>query len=665
MRRRAAAAVFLAVLGAASAVAADLGDAAFKRWVKDLAKARTASQRAEAAENLGRQGRPEAATPLAQALGDPEAEVRAAAAGALWALGEEAKPAEPALWEALDDRDLEVVVRAAGALDVLDADPARLAPPRRRALASTDLTIRFLAARGLIGQDPPPALLPHVLDYLDRESARAAAPDTDYKVREAAEHNRELAEKALASLVATQDRGLAQPLVQRVGRDHPAQPAILSAMGALAPPPDGWDELLAARMASRETKTRRVAAELARGRTAPDQTGRWVPAATRLLSDTDETVRSAALWALSAAGGLAAEAVPTLVGQLTAEPDPDRRELVARVLGDVGDRSQPVARQVKAEVAATARPALERALAGDRESDVRQAALDSLDRLDLEPGVMIEILVKVLRTPGDRELTWAALQDLRNRGLESAPALDAIRSLTTSPDAQLADYATTIAGELQRSMEEKAGRKGAAPAKVAAAKPAPAAGASDPAAEARGLAVLRTRGAAVDEDSYAGALMQADAELIEAYLDAGLGANRRFEAINGRQPLHLLFFTRAACDPAVRPTPAATAALLDLLLARGADANGTDENGNTPLMFAADKCDAAIVKRLVAAGARVGATNGSGMTALEMSMWSGNDGLGALIDAGARLKPETAAAYREAYKANPQALSLIDRAARK
>jgi len=50
------------------------------------------------------------------------------------------------------------------------------------------------------------------------------------------------------------------------------------------------------------------------------------------------------------------------------------------------------------------------------------------------------------------------------------------------------------------------------------------------------------------------------------------------------------------------------------------------------------------------------------MSALEMAIWSGNDGLQALIDAGARLKPDTAGAYREAYKDNPAALELIRKA---
>ncbi len=336
-----------------------------------------------------------------------------------------------------------------------------LAPPRRRALAGGDVSVRFLAARGLIGTDPPALLLSPVLDYLDRQAERRRDPKTDSRGRDAAEHDQELAEKALARLVETQDRALVPPLVERVGRDHPAQAAVLAAMGGLDPAPEGWDDLLAARMGSREAATRVEAADLARKRTQPAQAQRWVPAAARLLADADGSVRNAAMWAIGNAGGLAAEAVPALVERLAQEAD----------------------------------------------------------------------------------LHFAALED--------------------------------------------------------------------------------------------------------------------------RRPLHVLLFSPAACDPGVRPTAPATVAIVTSLLARGADANAADARGNTPLMLAADKCDGALLGTLLAAGAKVDARNAAGLTALEMTIWSGNDGLEALIGSGARLSPDKAAAYRDAYKANPKAIALIDKATKR
>ncbi len=659
--------VLAMLAGAALPTRADLGDDAFTMWVKHLTTSRQAAERVEAAESLGRQGRPDAVAPLAQALADPAPEVRAAAAAALWNLGDTAKPAVAALWQALGDADPRVVVQAAGALEALDADTARLVEPRRRALASGDLSVRFLAARGLIGHEPPASLLPPVLDYLDRQAERRRDPKADSRARDAAEHNQELAEKALARLVGTQDRTLVAPLVERVGRDHPAQAAVLQAMGGLDPAPDGWDELLSARMGSREAATRMEAADLARRRTLPAQAQHWVPAAVQLLADADDSVRSAAMWAIGSAGGLAAEAVPALVERLAKETDTDRRRKAAEVLGDVGDHAQPVAQAIKLEVAAKARPALEKTIAADPESSVRKTALHSLDRLALEPSEIVAILSRVAASSRDDDLTWAALQALRNRGFEAAPALEMIRSLQHHGNPQVADYATIIARELAEEIGHRPG--GAAPPAAAAAassaprsKPATAGAVPDPGAEASGLAVLRARGEEFTEAAYMRALMNADAELVGAYVDAGMSPDLRFAGADDRRPLHLLLFSHAACDPGVRPTAPATFAIVESLLARGADANAADARGNTPLMFAADKCDGALLGKLLAAGARVGARNVSGLTALEMTIWSANDGLEVLIGAGARLSAETAAAYREAYKANPKAIALIDKA---
>jgi ankyrin repeat protein len=90
--------------------------------------------------------------------------------------------------------------------------------------------------------------------------------------------------------------------------------------------------------------------------------------------------------------------------------------------------------------------------------------------------------------------------------------------------------------------------------------------------------------------------------------------------------------------------------------------NQTDENGNTALMFAADKCDRFTLKLLLAAGAKVGLRNKMNLTALQMSIYSGEPAVEELILAGARLDPETAKAYLEGYKDNPKALALVRKA---
>jgi ankyrin repeat protein len=112
----------------------------------------------------------------------------------------------------------------------------------------------------------------------------------------------------------------------------------------------------------------------------------------------------------------------------------------------------------------------------------------------------------------------------------------------------------------------------------------------------------------------------------------------------------------------VRPTPESTKAITRLLLERGADPNAVDDRGNSVLKMAAMACDAEIVRLLVAAGADVNATDPSGMAPFELTLWSGTDAAGALLEAGYRLPEDKAASYREAYADNPKALELIDRA---
>lgn len=645
-----------------SAAVVQASDANLRRWVKQLSSKKVA-ERVEAAERLGRSDSEEAAASLATALSDAESAVRVAAASALWRLGEKGSPAAAQLQSALEDSDLEVVVLAAGALESQGVDGAQLAPARRRALRSSDLRVRFEAARGLVTHEPAAVLLPAVADFLERETQRGEDMSTDFGTRDAARANAKRAERALQRLVATQEEGLGQALLARLAKDGAAQASLLEAAGGLKVLPREWDAVLARSMGSANPRTRGQAAWLASKRVEPEQVAVWLPAATKLLADPDESVRGSVLLALRGAGGLAASAAPGLAARLAAESDRDLRQRVAEVLGAVGDRNQPVAASVKAEVAAVVRPALERAVASDSESVVRREAVKGLDLLALPPDEAVTLLARIAQESRDDEVVWQALQALRNRGRGAAPVLATIRRLGGHSSPQVAEYATTIARELESDLAGPPGvaRRPAQP--LAEGKPKVTT--TDPAAEARGLAVLRKRGALLNQSTLQQALMALDAELVSALLDAGMSPTHSFAEVNARQPLHLLFFFPAACSTAVRPTPANTHAVLDLLLERGADPNGQDEAGNTPLMFAADKCDAEVIRKLLKAGAKYDARNAMGMAALEMAIWSGNDGLQALIEAGARLKPETAAAYAEAYKNNPQALELVKKATAK
>jgi hypothetical protein len=121
----------IAVFVAAAAAAQGDADKTFRKWaddsVKVLRESGSADSRAKAAEYLGGFGYPNAIEALQAALRDPDAKVRAAAAGALWKTGEPARPARAALAGALDDADPAVAIRAAGALETLGMSPADLA----------------------------------------------------------------------------------------------------------------------------------------------------------------------------------------------------------------------------------------------------------------------------------------------------------------------------------------------------------------------------------------------------------------------------------------------------------------------------------------------------------------------------------------------------------
>ena len=59
------------------------------------------------------------------------------------------------------------------------------------------------------------------------------------------------------------------------------------------------------------------------------------------------------------------------------------------------------------------------------------------------------------------------------------------------------------------------------------------------------------------------------------------------------------------------------------------------------------------------------ATNVSRLTAFEMGLFYGHDGLEELIAAGYRLTPEKAKGYAQAYAGKPAVLALIAKASRK
>jgi ankyrin repeat protein len=120
-----------------------------------------------------------------------------------------------------------------------------------------------------------------------------------------------------------------------------------------------------------------------------------------------------------------------------------------------------------------------------------------------------------------------------------------------------------------------------------------------------------------------------------------------------------------SCKYGERPTSEAALAIVDALLAHGADPNALDAQGNPVLIRAAGACDGEVYRRLIAAGADAGAKNPMGMTAFAMALTLGDVEVAeVLVGAGFRLAPEEAATMRQWFPEDAEKQRLIALAAR-
>jgi len=297
--------------------------------------------------------------------------------------------------------------------------------------------------------------------------------------------------------------------------------------------------------------------------------------------------------------------------------------------------------------------------------------------------------VAALATDADRNLRWRAISTLGNAGGLAAAQIDTVVTALSDPDVSVRRTAARAIGEMgEKKQAVVAAAKNAViergrPALNIAmekdsdadvrnearralerlperALPVP----PNPAAEANGMALLRERDTTFESGSYFRALTTPDVPLIRAFLDGGMSVSGDLDNVG--PPLRAALFGGRGCSPRERPTKAEVKHMLRLLIERGADVNAGDTHGNTPLSEAASKgCDRETIKILLAAGAKIGATNAAGLTAFEMGLYSGHDGLEELIAAGYRLPPEKAKAYAQGYATNPAALALIKKATKK
>jgi HEAT repeat protein len=612
------------------------------RLAKDL-KSRNVDTRVEAAESLGRLEFPEAVEPLVTALSDRDARVRREAASGLWNSSDVAKEAIPALRTALEDPEPSVVIRAAGALISMDVSPKSIAAPLRNVLQNGDDVDRFLAARALIGIEPGATLVAPILDYLRRN-----APDPKSEDWSGRHDNFEAGEKALKRLAETQERGIAVPLVNNLQSSQYLTEPILVALGVLRDRPERWVDTLLNQLSSLNPDVREKAIELLGDQKSPADTKLWVRPVARMLTDSKKNVRDEAIRSLKDVGGLALDAVTPLTQVVSSDKEAELRGDAAEAIGEIADAGYAVDTAIKVAAAKVALPVLQNALNKDADKGVRDKALRAINHLDLDSATVAGILADAAINQKESNLRTAALQALRNRGKEVAMVEDRIAPLKNDAD----EWVRKMAEATIESMHSA----------HMSMRPVTTAAAVDPAAKEKALETLRDYHYQFTEEQYLSALMDVEVDIVRAFLDAGMSADHHFGNSYGNPALRTVLESAEACSPDVRPSSADGKALIKLLLARGADANGADENGNTPLMTAAQNCDAEVVKILVNAKAKLGTKNGSGMTAFEFGLWNATDGAAAIAAAGFRLPDDKVKMYAEAYKKEPKKLALLAKA---
>lgn len=378
-----------------------------------------------------------------------------------------------------------------------------------------------------------------------------------------------------------------------------------------------------------ETKHAQIPLMKALGTFEPRPEG-WTGSLVRQLDNANPSVRHEALNQLRSVKGEkeVAEWAPRAAAMLK-DPDSSVR---SNALWALGSAKGLAAGEIDKVVAAT----------GDADAGVRRAAVRALGEI--------------------AEANQAIPAATRARIAEATrPALDKALLDDDKEVREAAKHASRQAGSLIGT---------AVAAASPAAAPAPAAPAASPVGtkaagaggnEAAAMAFLRARNVKFDESSWFTALRRLDVPLVHAFLDAGMSPNAGISELG--PPIRVMLFASPGCSPAVRPTKAEAKAIVKLLLERGADVRAADGNGNTAITEAAVKgCDRELMRTLIQAGAKIDATNASGLTPFEMGLWSGHDGLEELIAAGYRLPPEKAKIYIEAYKDRPAAQAMARKA---
>lgn len=171
------------------------------------------------------------------------------------------------------------------------------------------------------------------------------------------------------------------------------------------------------------------------------------------------------------------------------------------------------------------------------------------------------------------------------------------------------------------------------------------------------LAYVDREQLAIEPSNLVSPIMNGKAELVEALLSAGVDPNDMKD-----MPKPALRLAASACANKGLDS-ANTLTIIEILLAHGAKVNEPSPAELSPLMVAAQQCPAAVVRRLLKAGADTKFKTSLGISPLSMAFIVGNlDAAEALIEGGARLSPEAAGKLLKDHKDDARRTALINKA---
>lgn len=301
--------------------------------LRDLERGDAAEQ-IRAARSLDVDFAEKTAPVLARHLSSGDPAIRLSAATTLWTLAGKApsafEAARPALRAALDDADGAVAMNAAGALSAMKEPAESLAPARRRVLQSKPgrAYVSFLAARGLIGIDPPPALAPALLDYLEEVTAAVR--------RGGSRDNVQLARRALERLVDTKDRAILGTFRDQLRITRSAAAILLPLLHRFSPRPDDWTGVLLDHTESADRDVAYAAWSLLGEQDDPASLERWMPRAAAALANPGS--RDDAMRAMGRVAGRSATGLKELSSVASDPAASEEQQLRAiEILGKAAD----------------------------------------------------------------------------------------------------------------------------------------------------------------------------------------------------------------------------------------------------------------------------------------------------------------------------------------